>query len=324
MKVIFDPTEPIGFSTSATIGIFDGVHIGHKEIIRLVREDARKKGISSCVITFHPHPQKVLRGSNIPLIVPLRERLRLLEKEGLDITVCYNFTKDFAQISAKDFVKDILVQKLHVKSVFVGPDFFFGRKREGNTNLLESMGMTYNFETQIVQPVFLDDEPISSTAIRALVENGMVRKAGRFLGDHFYIEGRIKQGERRGRQLGFPTANLDTDWELLPKKGVYVTWAQLEGKRFKSITNVGVRPTFDANQLLIETHILDFSDDVYGKAMRIEFIERLRDERRFESVQGLVAEISRDVERAKAIFEQDKTSTTENTEFTERGETKNF
>jgi riboflavin kinase/FMN adenylyltransferase len=314
MKVIFDPTEPIGSSTSATIGIFDGVHIGHKEIIRLVREDAREKGISSCVITFHPHPQKVLRGSNIPLIVPLRERLRLLEKEGLDIAVCYSFTKDFAQISAKDFVKDILVQKLHVKSLFVGPDFFFGRKREGNTNLLRSMGTVYGFETNIVQPVFLDDEPISSTAIRALLENGMVRKAGRFLGDYFYIEGRIKQGERRGRQLGFPTANLDTDWELLPKKGVYVTWAQLNGMRFKSITNVGVRPTFDANRLLIETHIFDFNGDLYGKTIRVEFIERLRDERRFESVQALVAEISRDVERAKAVFQGLSTENTVSTE----------
>lgn len=303
MKVIFDPQEPIDSSTSATIGIFDGVHIGHKKIINLVREDARENGLSSCVITFHPHPQKVLRGSNMPLIVPLSERLKLFEKEGVDITICYSFTKDFAQISAKDFVRDMLVKKLRIKSIFVGPDFFFGRKREGTTELLETMGRTYNFETKLVQPVSLDDELISSTSIRKLIEDGMVKKAARFLGDSFYVEGRIKQGERRGRLLGFPTANLDTDWELLPKKGVYVTWTQLDERRFRSITNVGVRPTFDASQLLIETHILDFSNDIYGKSMRIEFVERLRDEKRFESVDALVAEISRDVERAKDIFE---------------------
>lgn len=303
MRVIFDPQEPIDSATSATIGIFDGVHIGHREVIKLVREEANKKSLSSCIITFHPHPQKVLRGSDIPLIVPFRERLKLFEKEGVDIAVCYNFTKDFAQVSAKDFVRDMLVERLHIKSIFVGPDFYFGRKREGTTELLENMGRIYNFETKIVQPVSVDDEVISSTAIRKLIEDGMVKKAARFLGYNFYTSGKVKQGERRGRLLGFPTANLDTDWELLPKKGVYVTWTDLDEGRFRSITNVGIRPTFDASQLLIETHIFDFSGDIYGKSMRVEFVERLRDEKRFESVDSLIAEISRDVERAKELFE---------------------
>jgi riboflavin kinase/FMN adenylyltransferase len=302
MKLIFDPQEPIDSSTSATIGIFDGVHIGHKKIINLVREEAKKKGLSSCVVTFHPHPQKVLRGSDIPLIVPLRERLKLLEKEGLDIAVCYNFTKDFAQISAKDFIREMLVKKLNIKSIFVGPDFFFGRKREGTPELLETMGRTYNFETKIIQPISSDDEVISSTVIRKLIEDGMVKKAASFLGYYFYIAGKVKQGERRGRLLGFPTANLDTDWELLPKKGVYVTWTHLDEGKLRSITNVGVRPTFEASQLLIETHIFDFGGDIYGKSMRIEFVERLRDEKRFENVDALIAEISRDIERAKEIF----------------------
>ena len=303
MRVIFDPQEPIDSATSATIGIFDGVHIGHREIIKLVREQANKKSLSSCVITFHPHPQKVLRGSDIPLIVPFRERLKLFEKEGVDIAVCYNFTKDFAQVSAKDFVRDMLVEKLHIKSIFVGPDFYFGRKREGTTELLENMGRIYNFVTKIVQPVSVDDEVISSTAIRKLIEDGMVKKAARFLGYNFYVSGKVKQGERRGRLLGYPTANLDTDWELLPKKGVYVTWTDLDEGRFRSITNVGIRPTFDATQLLIETHIFDFTGDIYGKSMRVEFVERLRDEKRFESVDSLIAEISRDVERAKELFQ---------------------
>lgn len=304
MKVIFNPEEPLEFPTSVTIGIFDGVHVGHKKIIGLLKNEAREKGLHSCVVTFHPHPQKVLRKTAMPLIVPLRERLKLLEKEGVDITVCFNFTKEFAQISAKDFVRDTLVRKLRVRTIFVGPDFFFGRKREGNIDLLESLGRTHGFETKIVEPVSLDNEPVSSTVIRDLIENGKVEKAGRFLGRNFFIEGRIKEGEKRGRVLGFPTANLDTDWELLPKRGVYVTWAYIDETSFKSITNVGIRPTFDANQLLIETHLLDFSGDIYGKTMRLEFLERLRDERRFESIDALVAEIRKDVEKAKEIFDK--------------------
>ncbi|MER3446640.1 MAG: riboflavin biosynthesis protein RibF [Candidatus Dadabacteria bacterium] len=304
MKVIFDPEEPLKFATSATIGIFDGVHIGHKKIISLVRKDAQDKGLTSCVITFYPHPQKVLRGTDIPLIVPLKERFRLLEKEDVEITVCYSFTKEFAAISAEDFIKDILVRKLNIKSIFVGSDFLFGRKRGGNVELLESMGKIYKFETRIVEPVVLDGEVVSSTLIRNLIEDGMVKKAARFLGDYFSIDGRIKEGEKRGRMLGFPTANLDTTWEIFPRRGVYVTWTYLDGRRLRSITNVGLRPTFGENSLIIETHIIDFRGDVYGKMMRIEFVDRLRDERRFESVDALIAQISRDVERAKEIFEE--------------------
>ncbi|GIW47434.1 MAG: riboflavin biosynthesis protein [Deltaproteobacteria bacterium] len=304
MKIIFDPTEPIGFLTSATIGIFDGVHLGHKKIINYVKEEAMRKGISPCVITFHPHPQKVLRGIDIPLIVPFRERLRLLEKEGIEITVCYNFTREFAQISAKDFVTNILVKTIGIKSLFVGPDFFFGRKREGNVNLLEQMGKLYDFDIKVVQPVSINGEVVSSTAIRSSIEEGLMRKCAKFLGYHFYIEGKVKEGEKRGRKIGFPTANLDTDWELFPKKGVYATLAHVEGKRFESITNVGIRPTFNANQLLIETHIFDFNGDIYGKQIKIEFIERLRDERKFESASALAAQIAKDVEKAKEVLSE--------------------
>jgi riboflavin kinase/FMN adenylyltransferase len=302
MKVIFDPKERIKESTSATIGIFDGVHLGHKSIISLIRKEAAKNDYSSCVVTFFPHPQKVLRGIDKPLIVPLKERLRLLEKEGVDITVCFNFTKAFSKISAKDFVKNYLVEKLNIKSIFVGPDLFFGRNREGNVELLESMGKSFEFETRTVRPVYFEDELISSTAIREFIEDGNVNKAANFLGDCFSVEGNVKEGERRGRELGFPTANLDTDWELLPKNGVYITWAEVNEKKFKSITNVGTRPTFGKNQLLVETHIINFNDDIYGNTIRVSFIDRLRDEKRFANVESLIAQISTDVESAKKVF----------------------
>ncbi|MFQ5787593.1 MAG: bifunctional riboflavin kinase/FAD synthetase [Thermodesulfobacteriota bacterium] len=304
MKVIFDPEKKIEVSTSATIGIFDGVHLGHKRIISLMRKDAEKKNSITCVITFNPHPQKVLRGIEMPLIVPLKERFRLLEKEGVDLTICFNFTRAFSKISAKDFVKDYLVEKLNIKTIFVGPDLFFGRNREGDIELLKTMGKSFDFETKTIGPVYFEDKLISSTAIRQSLEKGNVKKAANFLGECFSIEGKIKEGERRGRKLGFPTANLETDWELFPKKGVYVTWANLGNKRFKSITNVGVRPTFGKSKLIVETHMLEFNDDIYGDTLRVSFIDRIRDEKRFESIETLSSQISKDVKKAKKVFSE--------------------
>jgi len=303
MKVIFDPKEKVSEPTSATIGIFDGVHLGHKSIINQMREVARKKNLATCVITFFPHPQTVLRGIEMPLIVPLKERFRLLEEEGVDLTICFNFTRAFSKISAKDFVKDYLVERLKIKTILVGPDLFFGRNREGNIDLLKTMGKSLNFETKTIGPVYFEDELISSTAIRQSIEKGNVKKAANFLGECFSIEGKIKEGERRGRTLGFPTANLETDWELFPKKGVYVTWANIKDKKYQGITNVGIRPTFGKNKLLIETHILAFNDEIYGDTLRVSFIDRIRDEKRFENVDVLIDQISQDVKKAKKVFQ---------------------
>lgn len=302
MKVIFDPEEPIDDHTSATIGNFDGVHVGHKAIIKSIKNIAGKKGLSTCVITFHPHPQKVLQNIDVPLLVPIRERLRLLEKEGVDYTACYTFTKDISRISAKDFITDILVGKLNVKHLIVGPDFSFGKKREGNAELLRKLGKEHGFETEVIGPVLIDNEIVSSTAIRDLLLSGDARKAAKFLGYNFYLEGQVKQGEKRGRKIGFPTTNLETDWDILPKTGVYATHAFIDNKKFDSITNVGFRPTFGNNKLLIETHVFGFNSDIYGKRIKVEFVERIRDEERFESVDALVAQIKKDVARVKNIL----------------------
>ncbi len=302
MKVIFDPEEPIENPTSATIGNFDGVHVGHRRILSAVKETAERKGLSSCVITFHPHPQKVLQNIDIPLLMPIRERLRLLENEGIDFTACYTFTKEISKIAAKDFISEILIKKLKVKDLIIGPDFSFGRKREGNADLLKTMGKAYDFETTVVGPVFIDNEIVSSTAVRNLLQAGDAKKAARFLGYFFYIEGQVVEGEKRGRRIGYPTANLDTDWDLLPKTGVYATRARIDDKTLESITNIGYRPTFGTSKLLIETHIFDFSSDIYGKRLRLEFVERIRDEKRFESVDALVTEIKSDVEKVKDIL----------------------
>lgn len=302
MKVIFDPQEPIDDHTSATIGNFDGVHVGHKQIIKSIKDIAGKKGLSTCVITFHPHPQKVLQNIDIPLLVPIRERLKLLEKEGVDYTACYTFSKDISRISAKDFITDILVGKLNVKHLIVGPDFSFGNKREGNAGLLQKLGKEHGFETEVIGPVLIDSEIVSSSAIRDLLLNGDARKAAKFLGYNFYIEGQVKEGEKRGRKIGFPTTNLETDWDILPKTGVYATYAFIDNKKFDSITNVGFRPTFGNNKLLIETHVFNFNSDIYGKRIKVEFVERIRDEERFESVDALVAQIKKDVENVKKLL----------------------
>jgi riboflavin kinase/FMN adenylyltransferase len=302
MKVIFDPEEPLDSPTSATIGNFDGVHIGHKRILSAVKETAGKKGLSSCVITFHPHPQKVLQNIDIPLLMPIRERLRLLEQEGIDFVACYTFTKDMSKITAKDFISEILVGRLKIKHLIIGPDFAFGRKREGNAELLKAMGQAYDFETTVVGPVFIDNEIVSSSAIRNSLREGDTKRAARFLGYFYYIEGDVTEGEKRGRRIGYPTANLSTDWDMLPKTGVYATRAYIDGDKLDSITNIGYRPTFGNNKLLIETHIFDFNSDIYGKRLRLEFIERIRDEKRFESVGALVAEIGMDVEKVKDVL----------------------
>jgi riboflavin kinase/FMN adenylyltransferase len=302
MKVIFDPEEPIQNSTSATIGNFDGVHIGHKKILSAVKQEAKQQGLSSCVITFHPHPQKVLQNIDIPLLVPIRERLKLLEDQGIDVVACYTFTKDIAKISAQDFVTDILVGKLNLKHLIVGPDFSFGRKREGNLSLLNKMGAEYGFDTEVVETALYEGEIVSSTSIRNLVREGNLLKARNFLGYNFYIEGQVKEGERRGRQIGFPTANLDTDWDILPKVGVYATLANVNGTKHQSITNIGYRPTFGHNGLLIETHIFDFNEDIYKKRMKVEFVDRVRDEQKFNGPEALVEQIKRDVERVKEIL----------------------
>jgi len=302
MKVIFDPEEPIESPTSATIGNFDGVHTGHKKILTSVKETAGKRGLSSCVITFHPHPQKVLQNIDVPLLMPIRERLRLLEIEGIDFAACYTFTKEISKITAKDFISEILVGRLKVKHLIIGPDFSFGRKREGNADLLKAMGKAYDFETTVIGPVFIDNEVVSSSAIRNFLREGDAKKAARFLGYFYYIEGQVTEGEKRGRQIGYPTANLDTDWDILPKTGVYATKTYFDGNKLDSITNIGYRPTFGSHKLLIETHIFDFNSDIYGKRLRLEFIERIRDEKRFESVDALASEIRKDVEKVKDVL----------------------
>jgi len=301
MKTIYDPKEPLEFESVATIGIFDGVHTGHRKIIDTIKKEAETKGLSSLVVTFYPHPQAVITGKTLPMIIPLGKRFKLLEGAGVDAVVCFTFTEEFSRMTAKQFVVDVLATRLRVKSLFVGPDFTFGRDREGDIELLERLGRCAGFEMHVVEPVSIDGSVVSSTAIRSLLEAGRVREASEYLGCPYVVDGRVVEGEKRGRTLGFPTANLATEWELLPRVGVYATLAHFEGARYPSMTNVGTRPTFGENELLIETHIFDFDRDIYGKSLTVEFVDRIRDEQKFAGVDALVAQIKKDSLKAREI-----------------------
>lgn len=302
MKIIIDPKHPLDFETSAGIGNFDGIHLGHRRIIDAVKHRSQENSTRSCVITFNPHPQKVLGRKDVSLIFPLKQRFEMLEASGIDAVICLNFTREFSRLSAEDFVKDILLDRLRIKDIVVGPRFSFGHKRKGNLDLLQSMGEAHGFNTVVAEVARVDDWVVSSSAIRDLVRNGEIRESNRFFGYDYYIEGVVVEGERRGRKLGFPTVNLDTEWEILPRPGVYATYVKLPDGLHGSITNIGIRPTFDENKLTVETHIFDFSDDLYGKGVRINFVERLRDEKRFANVDKLVEQINHDIAAVRKIL----------------------
>ena len=302
MEIIIDPKQPLDFQTSAGIGNFDGIHLGHKKIIDAVKQRSRENSMRSCVITFDPHPQKVLGRKEVSLIFPLSRRFEMLESTGIDAVVCLNFTHELSEVSAENFVKDILLDRLRIKNIVVGPGFSFGHKRQGNVDLLRSMGETHGFNTVVAEAARVNDRVVSSSAIRSLVRDGEISEANRFFGYDYYIEGIVVEGERRGRKLGFPTVNLDTEWEILPKPGVYATYVKLSDGFRESITNIGIRPTFEESKLTVETHIFDFNEDLYGKKFRVNFVERLRDEKRFESVDKLVAQIKHDIAAVQGIL----------------------
>ncbi len=302
MKIIIDPKQPLDFQISAGIGNFDGIHLGHRKIIDTVKRCSERNSTRSCVITFDPHPQKVLDKKDFALIFPLAQRFRLLEELGVDAVVCFNFSMRLSKLSPENFVTDILLNRLRVKDIVIGPGFSFGHKRTGNADVLKSMGEIHGFNTIISSPAQVGDQIVSSSLIRNLLVQGEIRRSNRLFGYDYYMEGQVVEGEKRGRKLGFPTINLETDWEILPKSGVYATYVDFPDGRRESITNIGVRPTFSEDKLTVETHIFDFDDDLYGKKIRINFVRRLREEKRFSSVNKLVEQIKRDIADVKKIF----------------------
>ncbi|MDR2018266.1 MAG: bifunctional riboflavin kinase/FAD synthetase [Syntrophobacterales bacterium] len=286
-----------------TIGNYDGVHVGHRQIIEKVKDEAHRLGGTSMLMTFSPHPLTVVKpDALIGLISPNGLKRRLIEEAGIDALIIVPFTEQFRLIEPEDYVKDILVDKLGIKGLIIGYDFRFGRQGRGDVDLLKGLSAQNGFFFHVVEPITLDGEKIGSNRIRKMLRSGETERAMACLGQPYLMEGRVIKGFGRGRELGFPTINIATAVELIPKEGVYVTEIETTNRRFHSVTNIGYNPTFDGKELSIETHIMDFSGDLYGCEVTLYFYKRIRDEMKFGSVEELKRRIAFDVETASDYF----------------------
>src|SRR5215210_7793245 len=290
--------------TVLTLGVFDGLHLGHQLIMQTVAERARAINAVPTVITFDPHPRAVLHAEDAPpLLQTFDQKIEAFSMLGLEQTIVIRFTRAFAQVRAEDFLRDILAERLQAKEVYLGRGFAFGRNREGNIALLKRVSEELGFRAEEVPEVQLRGQRISSSRIRLLLAEGLVGLARRMLGRPYGVEGRVTRGQERGRLLGFPTANLHPQNRVIPRNGVYVTATLIEGAWRRSITNVGTRPTFEAQaEPSVETYVMNWSGDLYGDVLRVRFLYRLRDERRFGSVEELKRQIARDQSRAVKYF----------------------
>jgi riboflavin kinase/FMN adenylyltransferase len=288
------------------LGNFDGLHRGHIKILERVRRVATERGATSVVMTFDPHPPRIVRPDKAPpLLMTMAQRLEGIERAGLDGVAVVRFTPELSRWDPETFVRTVLVEWLHASEVWVGANFLFGHDRAGNFSMLRSLGARYGCRTEKIDPVRYKDFVVSSTRIRRLIGEGRVDEAGALLGHPYSIDGTVETGDRRGRQIGFPTANLATENELIPPNGVYATIVRLDGVIYPAVTNVGVRPTFgDTAKTMVEAHLIDLDRDLYGQTLRLGFIQRMRDERRFDSVDLLKAQIAADVAKARILFEQ--------------------
>jgi riboflavin kinase/FMN adenylyltransferase len=288
------------------LGNFDGVHRGHQKILERLRRVASERGATPVVMTFDPHPPRVVRPDKAPpLLMTKTQKLEAVASLGVQGAAIVRFTHELSRWDPETFVQRVLVDWLHVSEVWVGANFLFGRERAGNFTLLRTLGAAYGFRAEKIDPVRYKDFVVSSTRIRRLVSEARVDEAGALLGHQYYIDGVVVEGERRGRTIGFPTANLRTDNELLPPHGVYATTATIGGVIHASVTNVGVRPTVDSSgRVSVETHLFDLDADLYGAPVRLGFVQRLRDERAFESLDALRAQIAADCGKAQVLFDR--------------------
>ena len=286
-----------------TVGVFDGVHLGHKSLLSQLAEHARQQDLLSGVVTFRQHPQEVLSPqTRLPFLTDLAERTNLLKNEGVEAIIPLSFTSELAQLSAPQFV-GLLKRYLRMRGLVIGPDFTLGRNREGNIDSLRTLGQDMNFTVTVIPPIMINGEMVSSTAIRNALANGDMKRVLNLAGRPFSLNGRVTSGAGRGLGLGFPTANLDIAPEqALPADGVYATWAYIDGKAYQSMTNIGKRPTFGSSQRTVEVYVLDYHSDLYGHELKIDIMARLRSEERFDTVDELEKQITKDMKQGRAIL----------------------
>lgn len=285
----------IEFDTVVTIGNFDGVHKGHQVLIEKTATYAKARGIKSAVFTFLNHPINYFVPEKVKNIFDEKEKERLIEGFGIDYLIDIPFDKAMTQISAEQFIVKILKDKIHAKKIVVGHDFTFARNKEGTVDVLREMGHEYGIEVEIVQPIKINGIRVSSTFIRELISKGRVDEIPQYLGTPYVIEGEIIHGKANGRKMGYPTANISLKDQIInPKNGIYASRVIIDGKKYFGATNVGMNPTVNGKYLSIETNILDFDEDIYGKRVRIEFLEKIRDEKKFESLDELRKQLDLD------------------------------
>ncbi|RJP45548.1 MAG: bifunctional riboflavin kinase/FAD synthetase [Desulfobacteraceae bacterium] len=309
MKIIndiYELEEPFKKAV-VTIGNFDGVHKGHQAILHQVIEKAEAIGGTSVAVTFEPHPIRVLKkNGQPPLITLFEQKTELISQTGIDVLICIRFDETFAAITARQFVEDILVRRIGTRAIIIGEDYAFGRNREGNVEFLREYGKTFGFEVIVAQWIsdtFHAGERISSTRVREVVTAGNVEEAWHLLGRYYQVRGRVVSGRNRGgKLLGFPTANIHLTDELCPKTGVYAVTVTCKGNKYKGVANIGYSPTFDDNIFTVEVHILDFNDDIYDEPIRVNFIRRIRDEAKFENIEALIRQITKDIEAGREIL----------------------
>jgi len=286
-----------------TIGVFDGVHLGHKYLLSQLKEQARQQALLDGVITFHQHPQEVLPPqTKLPFLTDPAEKTNLLKNEGVQAIITLSFTREVAQLSARQFLS-LLKKYLRMRGLVIGPDFALGQKREGNADTLRALGQDMNFSITAISPIMINGEVVSSTAIRNALADGNMEKVHNLIGRYFSLHGRVIPGVGRGIELGFPTANLDVDPEqALPAEGVYATWAYINDKAYQSVTNIGKRPTFDNSKRTVEVYVLDYQGNLYGDKVKIDIVERLRGEKKFDTAEELSRQITEDIKQGRAIL----------------------
>ena len=286
-----------------TLGNFDGIHLGHQELVRMVIRRAAEIEGQSMVVTFRPHPLKVLAPEKCPPLISIyEEKIQIFEKLGIDVLVKIPFSLRFAEMTPREFVKDILCDLLGAKDIFVGYNYKFGRGREGTTQTLKQMGKEYGFIVHEVEQISLDGEVISSTKIRQFLKAGDVEHAAKLLGRPYAIAGIVIRGDSRGKTLGFPTANIASKHAIIPSDGVYAVKLLAREKCLSGVVNIGIRPTFDTRSLAIEVHVFDFNEDLYGEEITLYFIRKIREERKFDTAEALIGQIKKDISTARDIL----------------------
>ena len=308
MQIVRDSDDRIlaaAEGSVVTLGNFDGIHLGHQALIGGAVAEARKLAVPSIVVTFEPHPLKVLAPERAPkTLLPNKDKLRLLQALGVDVVVMQRFDLTFAGLAADEFVRRILVDRLKARKVWVGRDLRFGHRRQGGVAELERWGKELGFGVTTMDAIVVAGERVSSSRIRRLLSEGEVEAVKPLMGRYHFVSGRVVSGSRRGRDLGYPTANICTCTEVLPRDGIYATFLKLGERRLSSVSSIGVNPTFGEGPRTVESHVFNFDEDIYGEAVQLCFVRRIRDELKFGSVEALVAQIGQDVSSAKAILRE--------------------